>query len=308
MTKREAYMAMKQKNDILNKMLKAAAYGKPKRSIDDIISLILKNLQMLDLAKVRKFVYNSSTVKTKLPILPGASVRKFEDGSTTLNGNNDASLNKSDPPIIELKTSAGAILGLPPGMELPKSPFLPCKEETEKEYTLVLDLDETLIHFVDMGPDSYFLIRPGAQQFLEEMYKYYEIVVFTAGMKDYADWVLDQLDTENHIKFRLYRHHVRQNGVYLVKDLDKIGRNLKKTLIIDNVAENFSKQPDHGIFIKTWYNDMEDTCLTDLIPLLKRLVEDKVDDVGKALRKYRDQIIRLITAGVESPDIQLIKN
>jgi CTD small phosphatase-like protein 2 len=65
----------------------------------------------------------------------------------------------------------------------------------EKEYTLVLDLDETLIHFVDMGSESYFLIRPGAIMFLEEMYKYYELVVFTAGMKDYADWVLDQLDT-----------------------------------------------------------------------------------------------------------------
>jgi CTD small phosphatase-like protein 2 len=96
--------------------------------------------------------------------------------------------------------------------------------------------------------------------------------------------------------------------MYLVKDLEKIGRNLKKTLIVDNVAENFSKQPDNGIFIKTWYNDMDDTCLPDLIPLLRRLVEDQVEDVGKALRKYRDQIIRLITAGVEKPDIEVIKN
>ena len=173
---------------------------------------------------------------------------------------------------------------------------------------MVLDLDETLIHFVDMGPDSYFLIRPGAHQFLEEMSKYYEIVVFTAGMKDYADWVLDQLDNNRYIKFRLYRHHVRQNGVYLVKDLGKIGRDITKTIIVDNVAENFSKQPDNGIFIKTWHNDMEDTCLIDLIPLLKQLVEDKVEDVGKALRKYRDQIIRLITAGVKNPDTQVIKN
>lgn len=33
---------------------------------------------------------------------------------------------------------------------------------SEKKYTLVLDLDETLIHYVDNGDsgESYFLIRP----------------------------------------------------------------------------------------------------------------------------------------------------
>lgn len=289
-------------------MLKTAAHGKPKRSIDDIISLILKNMKMLDLSKVRRFVHNSSRIKTKLPNLPGASIRNFGDGTQSMDTKNENSSTKNTAQLAEAKTSSGAtVMGLPPGMDIPKSPFLPEKDYNEKEYTLVLDLDETLIHFVDMGADSYFLIRPGAQQFLEEMDKFYEVIVFTAGMKDYADWVLDQFDTNRYIKHRLYRHHVRQNGVYLVKDLAKIGRNLKKTLIIDNVAENFAKQPDNGIFIKTWYNDMDDTSLTDLIPLLKKLVEDKVDDVGKALRKYRDQIIRLITAGVSNPDTEIIK-
>lgn len=258
MTKREAYMALKQQNDILCKMIKNAAHGKPKRSIDDIISLIIKNLKMLDLQKVRRFVHNSSRIKTKLPSLSGASIRDFNNDAVTQSTVKDTPA----PPVPQtntIKTSSGIIMGLPPGAEIPRSPFLPEKPFEEKEYTLVLDLDETLIHFVDMGPDSYFLIRPFAQQFLAEMWHYYEIVVFTAGMKDYADWVLDQLDTEGYIKHRLYRHHVRQNGVYLVKDLDKIGRNLKKTLIVDNVAENFSKQPDNGIFIKTWHNDMDDT-------------------------------------------------
>lgn len=264
---------------------------------------------MLDLGKVRKFIHNSSRIKTKLPNLKGSSIKNFDTTDTkSLDDKLSSNTGKQDNQENNTKPSVHTIMGLPPGMDIPCTPFLPEKVTEEKEYTLVLDLDETLIHFVDMGPDSYFLIRPGAQQFVEEMYKYYEIVVFTAGMKDYADWVLDQFDSHRHIKYRLYRHHVRQNGVYLVKDLAKIGRNLKKTLIIDNVAENFAKQPDNGIFIKTWHDDMDDTCLPDLIPLLKRLVEEQVEDVGKALRKYRDQIIRLITAGVSNPDIHAIKN
>jgi CTD small phosphatase-like protein 2 len=65
-----------------------------------------------------------------------------------------------------------------------KAPFLP-PSESKSKYTLVLDLDETLIHFVDLqqqGQASFFRIRPFCMQFLEELSKIYEIVIFTAGM------------------------------------------------------------------------------------------------------------------------------
>lgn len=57
----------------------------------------------------------------------------------------------------------------------------------------MLDLDETLIHYVDSsdGQDSFFLIRPFCEEFLKEMAQYYEIVIFTAGVQEYADWVVD---------------------------------------------------------------------------------------------------------------------
>jgi NLI interacting factor-like phosphatase len=74
---------------------------------------------------------------------------------------------------------------------LPKAtpPFLPPLEGDAKNttYTLVLDLDETLIHNVEYGSDSYFLVRPGCVYFIELMAKFYEIVIFTAALQDYAD-------------------------------------------------------------------------------------------------------------------------
>ena len=52
-------------------------------------------------------------------------------------------------------------------------------------YTLVLDLDETLIHYeCDDDDGDYYLIRPGAIKFLREMALYYEIVIFTAAMPE----------------------------------------------------------------------------------------------------------------------------
>ena len=65
-------------------------------------------------------------------------------------------------------------------------PYLPSKSlmRYPRLYTLVLDLDETLVHFVEENDSAYIQIRPGAEHFLEEMSKYYEIVVFTAAMQD----------------------------------------------------------------------------------------------------------------------------
>ena len=84
-------------------------------------------------------------------------------------------------------------------------------ESLDKVYTLVLDLDETLIHFEideDIDPNEeepgYYLIRPGAMNFLSELSQYYEIVIFTAAMPDVSKisltiyFLVCRLDTEQH--------------------------------------------------------------------------------------------------------------
>jgi CTD small phosphatase-like protein 2 len=122
---------------------------------------------------------------------------------------------------------------------------------------------------------------------LSELYPYYELVVFTAGLKDYADWILNDFDRSGFITSRLYRDHTKfRNGIY-VKDLSRIGRNLQKTIIIDNIQENFMAQPDNGIHIRGWYHDLGDKELDKLIPFLKGLVTRNVSDVRAELRSHR---------------------
>ena len=79
---------------------------------------------------------------------------------------------------------------------------------------------------------------------------------------------------------------------------------MDKTIIIDNISDNFIIQPDNGIFISTWYDYMKDRFLDDITPLLVNIVEKGVPDVRKALRQYRDQLLRQIANGNARPNVQ----
>lgn len=98
-----------------------------------------------------------------------------------------------------------------------KGPFLPEKSTNDPKYTLVLDLDETLAHFKEDEKCYECQIRPYAPEFLKEMSKFYELAIFTAGLQEYADWMLDKLDPSKLIKHRLYRQHTSLHGTSLVK-------------------------------------------------------------------------------------------
>ena len=137
------------------------------------------------------------------------------------------------------------------------------------------------------------------------MSQIYEVVIFTAAMQDYADWVLDQVDREGWISARLYRQHARQEGGVFLKDLSRLGRDLRRVIIVDNVAENFQLQADNGIFIRSWFDDMTDTALSELTPLLLEVVRKQVQDVRVALRRFRDQMVEQLERGVKNPKMTL---
>ena len=170
------------------------------------------------------------------------------------------------------------------------APYLPAINGKYK-YTLVLDMDETLVHFFFTELNGMFFVRPYCLEFLNEINKYYEIVAFTAGIKEYADNILNLLDVnDNIIKFRLYRQHVTVAGFNSYKNLKLLGRDIKKVIIIDNLKENFALQPDNGLFIKTWTSDVNDTQFIDLLNILKNIAISNVNDVRPIIRKINEKI------------------
>ena len=179
-------------------------------------------------------------------------------------------------------------------------PYL--KTKNLKNYTLVLDLDETIINFkINSSNDSegVLRVRPGIYEFLETVGKYYEIIVFTVATQDYADLIIDAIE-ENKIYFdyRLYRQHAVIIDNDFVKDLNRLGRPIDKVIIVDNKPQNFRFQKENGINIRTfWGEDPYDTALFDLMPILVNIAKEG-GDVRVGLKKYRDEIVKKVTSNI----------
>lgn len=170
-----------------------------------------------------------------------------------------------------------------------ESPYIPPQSEKMKgRKTLVLDLDETLIHSrlkENEKPNNSkkILIRPGLNEFLKKVSELYEVVIYTASLKKYADSIIDAIDPNKLISYRLYRDHCNlEEGVY-TKNLGRLGRDLKNVIILDNLYTSYSRFPYNGITVETWTNDKHDTELRDIMPVLELLT--KVDDIRKVFKK-----------------------
>jgi TFIIF-interacting CTD phosphatase-like protein len=63
-------------------------------------------------------------------------------------------------------------------------------------------------------------------------------------------------------------------------------------MIVDNNPESFLLQPENGILIKSWYDDVEDTALEELEIVLYMIVKSQMWDLRKALRSLRKKILK----------------
>lgn len=163
------------------------------------------------------------------------------------------------------------------------SPFI--KNKMTKKFCLVLDLDETLIHKLNLPFGEYYFIRPGVFDLLEKVHDIYEIIIFTAGKKKYAYNIIDKIDSKDNIDYILYKKHLSNIEGNLVKKLDLIGRDLNKIICVDNLEKNAKYNKENLYLISSWYNDIFDKELIFLKNKLIKIANDgKYDnDITKAL-------------------------
>jgi RNA polymerase II subunit A small phosphatase-like protein len=140
--------------------------------------------------------------------------------------------------------------------------------------TLVLDLDETLVHssfkYVENADITlpieidgqictiYVLVRPFVSEFLKRMQKHFELVIFTASLSKYAEPLMLKLDPQGLCGYKLFREHCTFYNNAFVKDLTRLGRNMKDLIIVDNSPVAYLFQPENAIPAVSWYDDPSD--------------------------------------------------
>lgn len=197
----------------------------------------------------------------------------------------------------------------------------PRKHETngnKLKKTLILDLDETLIHSdLDYQYKSHneilkfhsddkeeinlpIILRPGLTEFLNYASENFELVVFTASYQNYADAILNYIERERkYFTMRLYRDSCifLSPGLY-IKDLSIfINRRIEDILLIDNSIFSFANQLDNGVLVTSFFNDPEDTFLANLIDYLNYIIisSNDVRDVNRnsfCFEEYKLELIK----------------
>ena len=182
-------------------------------------------------------------------------------------------------------------------------PYLPLKTSKDKyQYTLVLDLDETLISFrINQTGKGILKMRPGLFNFLKRVKNKYELVVFTAGTKEYADPIIDIIEQkEKFFVKRLYRQHTIYRDNTFIKDLTKLGRDLSKIIIVDNMPQNFRLQKENGLLINNYFGqDNGDNTLQLLGDILLKIAQSPGKDVRNEIKKYKEEIFTKITTNLD---------
>ncbi|KAK7720167.1 Nuclear envelope morphology protein 1 [Botryosphaeria dothidea] len=253
------------------------------------------------------------SIRIKLHNEDSLRKRKQRKGSTASKGSGELSPHEAAAAALKSPGSPGSASKLKfPRAPVPPRPLVPRRQPSYSgrhaplnfgphEKTLILDLDETLIHSMAKGgryttghmvevklnqtvgtgnqvlgpqvPILYYVHkRPHCDDFLRKVSKWYNLIIFTASVQEYADPVIDWLELERkYFAGRYYRQHCTfRNGAY-IKDLSQVEPDLSKVMIVDNSPMSYIFHEDNAIPIEGWISDPTDNDLLHLIPLLEGL-------------------------------------
>ena len=187
-----------------------------------------------------------------------------------------------------------------PNFQTISKPYI--TKKNNKKYTLILDLEETLLSIrlksYNNG-EAIIKMRPGLFEFLDEIKKFFEIIVFTASSQDYAESLIDSIEEKKkYFDYKFFRQHniIIEND--FVKDLSRIGRDLDKMIIVDNMPQNYRLHKENGINIKGfWGEDLCDRLLFNLKKILIKIAKEG-GDLRNGLTKYHEDIAEKVTSNI----------
>ena len=185
----------------------------------------------------------------------------------------------------------------------------------ENKKLLILDLDETLVHSdinfllkeknINYDTVLYFdteeekniplplIIRPGLYEFLDYASQNFNLIIFTASDQQYADTIINYIEKDKkYFKMRLYRNNCIfvDPGLY-IKDLRIFFpfKNMEDIIILDNSLFSFANQLNNGILITSFFDDKDDTFLSNVQAYLEYIKNEKdIRQINKESFKFEE--------------------
>lgn len=162
-----------------------------------------------------------------------------------------------------------------------------------RPYTLVIDLDELLIHSHWTREHGWRTAkRPGLEYFLGYLSPWYEIVLFTDQPYYAAGPIIEKLDPDRrYFAYTLFRESCRTENGKVIKDLNHLNRDLSKVIVLDTDADRYSLHPENGTTIKKWDGSSSDRELIKMVSFLEGIGIHGIQDVRGALKAYEGTYI-----------------
>ena len=178
-----------------------------------------------------------------------------------------------------------------------KPPYI--KTQSNRKYSLVLDLDETLF-FVKLGKNKdkgILHYRPYLFDFLDSLFPFYELISFTTATKIYAEPIINAIESnKKYFSYKFYREHCIIKDKNLIKDISLLGRDMSKILLIDNTSHNFHLSKNNGILIYPFYNENNaDSTLLELKKILIKIYYKNYEDIRQAIKDFKNEIIMKVS-------------
>ena len=275
-------------NDVIKILFTTGKYAAAYRNLKNALGQIISNLTTESIEEVVTkinesilFFYNASSYVTTQNSSLNLTIKENKEPPTIKRGKNGKNnIKREDKKVEEIKKPEIT------------DPFI--TEPMTKDYCLVLDIDETISHTMKLSFGNYFLLRPGVIDLIKKCYHFYEIDIFTAAIKRYADNIVNKLDPKDiYINYRFYREHCIYEGTKTVKKLVRIGREITKIIFVDNIKYNAKYNMENLFHVSSWKDNVYDKEIYKLLDVLIDIIitGDYKDDVREGIAGKDDQVI-----------------
>ena len=163
--------------------------------------------------------------------------------------------------------------------------ILPEIDEKKYKYIVILELDETLVHYCEEKDNYFVIVRYGCENFIEYINNFCEVIVVSTSGIEYSDIIINNLDkNKSLINNRIYNDNFKD------LDLSKINRDMNKTFFICH-EYNFLNAPKSNIIkLKEFDGDEKDKEFVKLHEEFKKIENEKIDDVKTIITEIQNNI------------------